>query len=966
MATKTAVAAGGNASAGATWVGGVAPTSGDIIVVPANNPVTEVVWDSAMNAVVLGNNGSNVGDAFTIQGTNTTTYGRLRVPSGSILQTRGNGTSSNTMGLVNQYGQLVFESGSQCTGDPSGDYTTLILNKGILVANGATFTSTAGCYSWANQVTGASQVSNFPDWPYKYASNLGGFALNNQWIANAAGTGLGSFGDSSLSFTGSPSPALTTEVASISAINAAGKYWVDYELGFVIIYTVTNPTVSATYKYLANTKSWGISTAQNTAGNYATFDSCTFEYGGAVTESTGTKGFLHFANRQSDGFSGLSGNSSRRFSVTNNTFRYCSHGISLLSSNGTSADPLNITGNTFGECKGSSFGTSLYMFRSPSTYVNLSNNTAKSRGSFIRVSANQQTVEHANWTISNNTAVCPSYFLDCISINESGSTSRVCWPDSVMSGNNIQGYGKCYEGYMISGFGGKSGRNTVIYDNSVSFSKRAMAISSYTTGYRNLIFDCYHHHIVGPTSVEDTLIRDVFWYNNAASGCGNGACFQFGYNRRLWYDNVYVYNNTFNGGGVEFGDAGDNSGVSLISGAYVYNNIVVNSNVSVGVGSYSKPVDAAGYRTRAQITRFDHCSSYNPTNGHYTNFNGPAQFTRSGARYNEDGTRNCLGLTLQNPSYTTDQASGRTLTYTITAAGTNETVSWDGGTAAQLILANRVGSVSVDAVNTLIDAGASFNTAKNGAASPFACWLKITSGSQAGTVRAITNVQSSTKLTVTPPWTYGFMNGATNASPIVVSSVLPHGLTSGATVWINGVTGNTAANGTWVITVTSSTQFSLTGSTGNGAYTGNPGTWSAIPASTDSYAIYKVEVTCPDSGGTLGVDVGVDPRYLPASSQSDTGITIVLGRIESDPKLVAGTNVFEIASANDLKFTAGSPVQNAGTSDNAPSTDYYGTTRPQGAGVDIGFYEAIVSANTPLKRWFPALHRPAVAVRRPR
>jgi hypothetical protein len=61
---------------------------------------------------------------------------------------------------------------------------------------------------------------------------------------------------------------------------------------------------------------------------------------------------------------------------------------------------------------------------------------------------------------------------------------------------------------------------------------------------------------------------------------------------------------------------------------------------------------------------------------------------------------------------------------------------------------------------------------------------------------------------------------ATNANPIVVTTALDHGLATGASVTITRVAGDTAANGTFTITVTSPTTFSLNGSAGNGAYTG--------------------------------------------------------------------------------------------------------------------------------------------------
>ena len=63
------------------------------------------------------------------------------------------------------------------------------------------------------------------------------------------------------------------------------------------------------------------------------------------------------------------------------------------------------------------------------------------------------------------------------------------------------------------------------------------------------------------------------------------------------------------------------------------------------------------------------------------------------------------------------------------------------------------------------------------------------------------------------------ITGATNASPIVIT-IVGHGLTTGDQVVITGVLGNTAANGSaWTITVLSDDTFSLTGSTGNAAYT---------------------------------------------------------------------------------------------------------------------------------------------------
>ena len=76
----------------------------------------------------------------------------------------------------------------------------------------------------------------------------------------------------------------------------------------------------------------------------------------------------------------------------------------------------------------------------------------------------------------------------------------------------------------------------------------------------------------------------------------------------------------------------------------------------------------------------------------------------------------------------------------------------------------------------------------------------------------------------------GTITGATNASPIVITSA-GHGLSTGDQVSITGVVGNTAANGVRAIISLSSSTFSLTGSTGSGAYISG-GTWKAYDGTT--------------------------------------------------------------------------------------------------------------------------------------
>lgn len=64
-----------------------------------------------------------------------------------------------------------------------------------------------------------------------------------------------------------------------------------------------------------------------------------------------------------------------------------------------------------------------------------------------------------------------------------------------------------------------------------------------------------------------------------------------------------------------------------------------------------------------------------------------------------------------------------------------------------------------------------------------------------------------------------FVTGATNASPIEITTSKDHGLATADSVSIEGVGGNTNANGQFTITVTGADTFTLDGTTGNGAYT---------------------------------------------------------------------------------------------------------------------------------------------------
>lgn len=135
------------------------------------------------------------------------------------------------------------------------------------------------------------------------------------------------------------------------------------------------------------------------------------------------------------------------------------------------------------------------------------------------------------------------------------------------------------------------------------------------------------------------------------------------------------------------------------------------------------------------------------------------------------------------------------------------------------------------------------------------------------------------------------ITGATNATPIKITAT-NHGYKSGQKTTIAGVGGNTAANGTWTVTIIDPDNFTLDGSAGNGAYTsggvavnqdwGGCTVWMS-PDNTTYVAIGKmygpsrmgvltaqlVSSADPDTTHTLAVDVTQSTGILAGGSAAD-------------------------------------------------------------------------------------------------
>lgn len=132
------------------------------------------------------------------------------------------------------------------------------------------------------------------------------------------------------------------------------------------------------------------------------------------------------------------------------------------------------------------------------------------------------------------------------------------------------------------------------------------------------------------------------------------------------------------------------------------------------------------------------------------------------------------------------------------------------------------------------------------------------------------------------------VTGATNATPIVITTAVAHGLKEGERVQIREVQGNTAANGVWYVHVTGAATFSLysnwtggavaTASVGNGAYT----------AGGKMYNLgFYVATTIPSDGDALN------------ASSVNTSAEATLDRTNYLAERVGGYRIVNMLSAKD-------------------------------------------------------------------
>lgn len=153
--------------------------------------------------------------------------------------------------------------------------------------------------------------------------------------------------------------------------------------------------------------------------------------------------------------------------------------------------------------------------------------------------------------------------------------------------------------------------------------------------------------------------------------------------------------------------------------------------------------------------------------------------------------------------------------------------------------------------------------------------------------------------------------GASNESPIEITTSVPHALTTGLLVSISGVVGNTAANGSFTVTVTGPTTFTLDGTTGNGTWTSG-GIVTVDSASAIQTIFVGALATATGASGNVVTPALLATGILPLSSATATALlaeTSGVNPTQFTPLISAFTSVakaaalFKALQPSEVEFT---------------------------------------------------------------
>ena len=655
----------GNWSDTTTWVGGVKPGANDTAIIATGHTV--VVDENT----TVGSNAGAVGHAITIQATNASIYGALTVNAGVTLTLRGYDLTTNTCMAVNQYGKFEPASSSTVLIDLATDNGSAIINNGRITADGVTFGIPVGNINWSN-ASGNQVISNRNPGLFDYTLNIYGLKIfkgatvDPGPIANAAGTGLGAFGDSSfvvVSSTNGP----VSEVGSYAAIVNTGDYYIDYPKGVLYYKSTGNLSITFNYKHA----SWfggGIQSQANTAGSSISITNSIFNWFGSYgTQTNEYNGGTIIARYKS------TIDSDRAIVVNNNTFNYCSRAIQAHTITTDATHYLTFTGNIFNYVRNSISNFDGIFNIGYTSYYDINANIFNSFSQIFCTTGRSSS--NVNGYVRNNTGLIQFWKL----------LNSAVYP-SYFEYNTLTSFG----GMMVSAAGGfldaggfefeGSATGSMHYRfNTITAGHRVGRIGNYMVIQDNK-FDLFDHHGIVHRSGDGFITGYILSGNiitKSKSDMSGG--WTLGYNKTHWVHDVDIKNNTFDTGlrSINFND--QETTIALGTRLRIYNNIASSSTQGIYL-----PANSSTNISKLAIERLDYNNDYanttTPTNVKQ------ATFVKSAVEYHTN-TRNIPGVYLHSPSYTLPQTD-RDLVMTVTGTpGTDlsVTLAWGGGPAVELV-----------------------------------------------------------------------------------------------------------------------------------------------------------------------------------------------------------------------------------------------------------------------------------------
>lgn len=696
----------------------------------ASSPWYDNGAQTALNAVPVDGDTIDIpASGYTLTASDTQAFGaasgtlpgiRVRGTSGFIVT----GTGVLTVKGVNgTYPAIQADTNATVTYQPGAtihiisadDSTNItgIINNGYFSAIGTAQAPITinGVPNWNNDATDETKTTNIAvnATSYIYRLNIWAYQLAHYPVSNAAGTGVGSFGDTSFTLSATPADndylASGQQKSSVDELASNGDWYLDHHTGTIYFKNTTGTKGKYSYKYLTK-KGFFTQSPNDSNQSWVRMDYVTFNYGGSTDNAT------EYQRATVEWKSKTGANVAARESyLKNSVFNYCNRQVQLFNSTGDADHYIQLTGNTFlGTVTStiSSFGDALLYFganASATGYINWANNTF-------------HTIQNEYATTTRRTYALSHFLAD-------GNTGIVGQANSIPDAFVASTYQNCVLDKTPSstadgrGFitGGSAGNINVYQNNTIRGGTRCGNLASYMTARNNKFKQVYHHGFVmplnTPTYITDIIVENNIIYDDYFNDMPGGVT--LGYNKNAWINNVTVRNNTFDSGkrSLTLGDDGEALN-TYITNLAAYNNIF---SKTTGAGTYPPYLtnDIATAKFGLHFAKFDSNLEYGlgaaPATGTALL---QAKILMGGNDYNLT-TRNIPGVALYNPS--SIYSGSRSLVYTVDGTlGTDltATMTWGSGSATNILASATAsavqGAVASATTTTVVDSGKSWTT----------------------------------------------------------------------------------------------------------------------------------------------------------------------------------------------------------------------------------------------------------------